>query len=181
MNDKNYSKISVTQCAKLFMNLEQKENFGSKIHKFIENFLNNGQIPTVNSEEEKKVFLHFKEFLNDHPFYEFLYSEKEIKYTYKKKIITGKIDAVFKNTNNPNEYIIIDWKIMRDLDFNSNKTYMYIMNLYSKMLQKHLGENIKIKMFLVLLHQSRISYILKPCQESKLSLEQLLDSAYKHY
>lgn len=69
---------------------------------------------------------------------------------------------------------------MRDLDFNSNKTYTYIMNLYSKMLQKHFGENIKIKMFLVLLHQSRISYILKPCQESQLSLDQLLDSAHKH-
>lgn len=180
MNNKNYSKISVTECAKLFMNLEQKENFGSKIHKFIENYLNKGKIPTVNSEEEKKVFLHFKEFLDDHPFYEFLYSEKEINYTYKKKIISGKIDAVFKNKNNPNEYIIIDWKVMRDLDYNSNKRYVYTMNLYSKMLQKELSENIKIKMFLVLLHQSRISYILKPCEESKLTLNQLLDSTHKH-
>lgn len=85
MNNGSCSKMSVTQCAKLFMNLEQKENFGTKIHKFIENFLNSGQIPTVNSEEEKKVFLHFKEFLDDHPFFEFVYSEKEINYTYKKK------------------------------------------------------------------------------------------------
>lgn len=173
-------KISVTQCAKLFMDVEERQNFGTKIHKYIEYYFKTNTNPIVNSEDEKKIFLHFKEFLKDHPFYELVECEKDISMIYKNKKIVGKVDALFKHKTNENEYILVDWKIMKDLDFDRNKRYWFIMNLYSKILQEQLHTN-KIKLFLVLLHQHRSSYILIPCSETKYSLRELLDlSLTKH-
>lgn len=172
--------ISVTKCAKYFMLAENNQNFGTKIHKYIEKYLKTRTNPIVNSEDEKRIFLHFKEFLKDHPYYEFIEAEKNICYRYKNKNITGKIDALFKHKLVSNEYIIVDWKIMKDLDFEKNKKYWFIMNIYCKILQE-LMPNTKIKMFLVLLHQHRNSYILIPCSETNYSLKELLDlSLPKH-
>lgn len=169
--------ISVTTCAKMFMTNENKNNFGTKIHKYIENHLKTGQKMCVENEDEKKICLHFKEYLKDHPYLKLVECEKEIEYIYKNKKIVGKIDAVFKNINEPNEISIIDWKIKSDLSYDDNKSYSYIMNLYSKILQKEFPNAI-IKMFLVLLHHHKLSYIIIPCSDIDYSLEELLDLSF---
>lgn len=171
-------KISVTKCAKLFMSHEDKINFGTKIHKYIETYFKTNKNPIVNNEDEKKIFLHFKEFLKDHPFYELIGCEKEINYVYKNKKIVGKIDAIFRNVNSPKNIIIVDWKIKKDLDYSENKSYWYIMNLYAKMLQKEMP-NARIQMYLVLLHQHRASYVLVPCSDVAFTLDQLLDLSFE--
>lgn len=171
-------KISVTKCAELFMDIGNKQNFGTKMHKYIETYLKTKTHPVVNSEDEKKIYMHFLEFLKDHPFYEFVESEKEISYVYKKRKIVGKIDAIFRNKNDPDEYIVIDWKIMKDLDFERNKKYWYSINLYTKIFRKNINrDGLKIRMYLVLLHQDRASYIIKPYNESGFSLLELLEIA----
>lgn len=169
--------ISVTKCAKLFMAREEKINFGTKIHKYIESYFKTKKNPVVQTEDEKKIFLHFKEFLRDHPYFELIGCEKELQYIYKNKKIVGKIDAVFRNINSPKDVIIVDWKIKKDLDYTENKSYSYILNLYSKMLQNEMP-NIRVKMYLVLLHQHRVSYILVPCNNISYSLDELLDLSF---
>ncbi|QKE44551.1 hypothetical protein Yalta_104 [Yalta virus] len=166
--------ISVTNCAKLFMSYKDKINFGTKIHKYIESFFKTRINPIVETEDEKKIFLHFKEFLRDHPYYELVECEKDISYIYKNKKIVGKIDAVFRNVNSPKDIIIVDWKVKKDLDYSDNKSYEYILNLYAKMLKNEMPQN-RIRMFLVLLHQHRASYVLVPVNNISQTLDKLLE------
>lgn len=173
--------ISVTECMKKIVNSGRNKNEaakGTKLHDIFDNFLKTKKKPTNLDNDEIMIFNMFIEFLNDFNHCTLFGSEKEIEYLYKSKKIKGKIDAIFYDEK-LDEIHIVDWKITSNLSFETVQQYGCVLNIYAGMFQKLYPEYKKIKLYLVLLHQQNMSYILVPIQLLKLTLDQILAPVFE--
>ena len=171
--------ISVTECMKSIVNKGRDDaKKGTKLHNIFDIFLKTKQYPSNLSCDEIKIFNMFIEFLDDFSHYTLIGSEKDIEYIYKDHKVKGKIDAVFLD-DKLKEVHIIDWKIVRDLSFESVQRYGCVLNIYAGIFMRQHPEYTKVKASLVLMHPKRMSYILVPILMSKMTLEQILEPVFE--
>ena len=171
--------ISVTECMKRIVNKNRDEaKKGTKLHDIFHKYLKTQRYPSKLDSDETKIFNMFIEFMDDFGYYKLIDSEKDVEYDYKGVKVKGKIDAIFYDEN-LNEIHIIDWKITPDISFESIQRYGCVMNIYAGMFQKQYPEYKKVKAYLVLMHQTKKSYIIVNIKISKLTLDQILEPVFE--
>lgn len=169
--------ISVSECASYAIKKNELGKYGTKMHLYFDNYFKKSKIPSNLDSKDKKIFDMFLEFLDDIKDYILIESEKSISYNYGKHKINGCIDAIFGKENDKTEIIIVDWKIMKEISEERYLKYTYVMNMYTKMLCHEYPIIKNIRKWIVMLHNSHISYVIVPVKDCSLSLDEMIKNS----
>ncbi len=191
MNDRSYKYYRMSR-EDILKSWEEKRQLGTNLHKHIENYLNN--IDTSN-EYYKPEFNYFLKFQEDFKNLWEIYRTEWIVYIDTLEI-AGTIDAVYK-IKGSNEFVIIDWKRVDELNFksyNENKGYFVLsdvddcnyrhyclqLSLYRYILETEYEKKV-VNMFLIVLHPNNVTYKKIEVQYMKEEIKSILSEEMMKY